>query len=237
MGNRVSAWILRLPIEEESPAGWVARIKEKTRELKHSKQALGVEMMMQAAEYAPAGLLALGARVASGPINMICTNVPGPQIPLYTLGAKLHEMQPLVPLLDGTGLGIALFSYDGKLHIGLNADYEIVPDLGTFTALFAAQLGADAFSVLVVFVSVFDLVLAGDAVERTLVLPDVLGCSGHRRNPCSFNVLVLDHLQPWCQFRRKALSFYEQYAYAYSIGEGYCKRWWNPLTLGRKITN
>jgi WS/DGAT/MGAT family acyltransferase len=142
MGNRVSAWILRLPIGEESPAAWVAGIKEKTRELKTSKQALGVEMMMQAAEYAPSSLMALGARVAAGPINMIVTNVPGPQIPLYTLGARMLEMQPLVPLLDGTGLGIALFSYDGKLHVGLNADYEIVPDIGTFTALFAQSFMA-----------------------------------------------------------------------------------------------
>ena len=137
MGNRVSAWILRLPIEVEDPLAWVKGITETTQELKNSQQALGVEMLMQAAEYAPAGLMALGARVASGPINMIVTNVPGPQFPLYTLGARMLEMQPLVPLLDGTGLGIALFSYDGKLHVGLNADYELVPDLGSFTALFA----------------------------------------------------------------------------------------------------
>jgi diacylglycerol O-acyltransferase len=137
MGNRVSAWILRLPIEVEDPLAWVKGITETTQELKNSKQALGVEMLMQAAEYAPASLMALGARVASGPINMIVTNVPGPQFPLYTLGARMLEMQPLVPLLDGTGLGIALFSYDGKLHVGLNADYELVPDLGSFTALFA----------------------------------------------------------------------------------------------------
>ncbi len=137
MGNRVSAWILRLPIEVEDPLLWVKGITETTQELKNSKQALGVEMLMQAAEYAPASLMALGARVASGPINMIVTNVPGPQFPLYTLGARMLEMQPLVPLLDGTGLGIALFSYDGKLHVGLNADYELVPDLGSFTALFA----------------------------------------------------------------------------------------------------
>jgi len=137
MGNRVSAWILRLPIEFEDPLEWVNRIGETTRELKRSKQSLAVETMMKAAEYAPASLLALGARVASGPINMIVTNVPGPQFPLYTLGAKLQEMNPLVPLLDGTGLGIALFSYDGKLHVGLNAEYELVPDLGAFTAFFA----------------------------------------------------------------------------------------------------
>jgi diacylglycerol O-acyltransferase len=137
MGNRVSSWIVRLPVEQEDPLESVKIIRETTQELKDSRQALGLEMMMNAAEFAPSSLMALGARAASGPINMIVTNVPGPQFPLYTLGAKLLEMLPLVPLLEGTGLGIALFSYDGKLHVGLNAEYELVPDLGTFTALFA----------------------------------------------------------------------------------------------------
>jgi hypothetical protein len=142
MGNRVSAWILRLPIERADPRSWVSGIREVTSELKNSQRALGLEMIMQAAEYAPPSLMALGARAASGPINMIVTNVPGPQFPLYTLGAKLLELHPLVPLLDGTGLGIALFSYDGNLHVGLNAEYELVPDLGAFTALFAQSFMA-----------------------------------------------------------------------------------------------
>ncbi|MBW2390128.1 MAG: wax ester/triacylglycerol synthase family O-acyltransferase [Deltaproteobacteria bacterium] len=142
MGNRVSTWIVRLPVEQDDPLEWVKAIRETTQMLKDSQQALGLEMMMKAAEYAPSSLMALGARAASGPINMIVTNVPGPQFPLYTLGAKLLEMQPLVPLLEGTGLGIALFSYDGKLHVGLNAEYELVPDLGTFTALFAQSFMA-----------------------------------------------------------------------------------------------
>ncbi len=142
MGNRVSSWIVRLPIEEEDPRDQAAAIRTATLELKESRQALGLETMMQAAEFAPASLMALGARAASGPINMVVTNVPGPQFALYTLGAKLLEMQPLVPLLEGTGLGIALFSYDGKLHVGLNAEYERVPDLGAFTALVAQSFMA-----------------------------------------------------------------------------------------------
>jgi len=137
LGNRVSAWIVRLPVEESRPDAWVAKVNEATRALKDSNQAMGVEMMMQAAEYLPTSLMAMGARAASGPMNMIVTNVPGPPFPLYLLGARLLELHPMVPLLDGTGLGIALFSYDGKLHVGLNADYELVPDLAAFTALFA----------------------------------------------------------------------------------------------------
>lgn len=137
MGNHVSSWIVPLPIDRWEPLDWIEQIRETTEELKSSRQALGFETLMNVAEYAPAGLLALGARAASGPVNMIVTNVPGPQFPLYTLGARMLEMQPLVPLLDGTGLGIALFSYDGKLHVGLNAEFDLVPDLSTFTALFA----------------------------------------------------------------------------------------------------
>ena len=137
VGNRVSTWLVDLPIDREGAEGWIDGILQITRELRSGSAARGFDLLMQAAEFVPPSLVALGARAASGPINMIVTNVPGPQFPLYAVGARLVEMQPLVPLLDGTGLGIALFSYDGKLHIGLNADYELVPDLGTFTALFA----------------------------------------------------------------------------------------------------
>ena len=72
--------------------------------------------------------------LAQGPINMIVTNVPGPQFPLYSVGAPLLGMYPVVPLIPGGGLGIALFSYEGKLCWGFNADYELVPDLHTFVA-------------------------------------------------------------------------------------------------------
>jgi hypothetical protein len=63
---------------------------------------------------------------------MIVTNVPGPQFPLYMLGAKLLESFPQVPLLQGTGIGVALFSYDGHIFWGLNSDYGMVPDLDDF---------------------------------------------------------------------------------------------------------
>ncbi|MDG2303200.1 MAG: wax ester/triacylglycerol synthase family O-acyltransferase [Candidatus Binatia bacterium] len=135
MGNNVSSWIIRLPIGEPDPIRRIEAIHETTQELKRSKQALGVEMMMAAAEWAPSSLLSLGAQAASGPINMIVTNVPGPQFPLYMLGAKLEAMFPVVPLLDNMGLGVALMSYDGKVCWGFNADYEMIPDLSSFVRL------------------------------------------------------------------------------------------------------
>lgn len=139
LGNRVSSWIVRLPLDEAEPQRWVERIREATQELKRSNQALGVDTIMKLAEYTPSMLMSLGARAASGPINMIVTNVPGPQFPLFMLGAEMLSLFPVVPLLDGTGVGIALFSYNGKLCWGFNGDYEIVPDLNALVAAIATS--------------------------------------------------------------------------------------------------
>jgi WS/DGAT/MGAT family acyltransferase len=132
MGNYVSSWIVRLPIDEADPRRRLELLHDVTDDLKRSQQALGVQTMMTVAEWTPSVLLSLGAQAASGPINMVVTNVPGPQIPLYLLGAELQEIFPQVPLLEGTGLGVALFSYNGKLCWGFNADYELIPDLRWF---------------------------------------------------------------------------------------------------------
>jgi diacylglycerol O-acyltransferase len=132
MGNHVSSWIVRLPIDEADPRRRLALLHDVTEELKRSQQALGVQTMMAVAEWTPSMLLSLGAQAASGPINMVVTNVPGPQVPLYLLGAELQEIYPQVPLLTNTGLGVALFSYNGKLCWGFNSDYELVPDLRWF---------------------------------------------------------------------------------------------------------
>jgi WS/DGAT/MGAT family acyltransferase len=133
-GNQVSAWILPLPLGEPDARFRLAQIHEATSALKDSRSALAVEMMMAAAEWAPPSLISWGVRLASGPMNMVVTNVPGPHLPLYLLGARLETIYPLVPLLDRCGLGIALFSYDGSLCWGFNASYELVPDLGAFVA-------------------------------------------------------------------------------------------------------
>jgi WS/DGAT/MGAT family acyltransferase len=134
LGNHVSSWIVPLPIDEADPLERVRRIHATTQKLKESRQALGVEMIMSAAEFMGTMLLSLGARAASGPINTIVTNVPGPQVPLYMLGAKMQAMYPQVPLLDDMGLGVALMSYDGKLCWGFNGDYELVPDMKDLVA-------------------------------------------------------------------------------------------------------
>jgi diacylglycerol O-acyltransferase / wax synthase len=70
------------------------------------------------------------------------TNVPGPQVPIYLLGARLLESYPHVPLADRLGLGIALLSYDGHMHWGFNADYDVVPDLADFVQDISASFRA-----------------------------------------------------------------------------------------------
>jgi WS/DGAT/MGAT family acyltransferase len=134
LGNRVSGWLVRLPLDEEDPRRQLDRIHETTRELKDSHQAMGAEIILGVMEQMPNALLSLGAQAASGTMNSIVTNVPGPQFPLYTLGAELLAMYPQVPLLPNVGLGIALISYNGRVCWGFNADLRLVPDLPEFVA-------------------------------------------------------------------------------------------------------
>jgi WS/DGAT/MGAT family acyltransferase len=131
LGNRVSSWIVPLPLDEADPLAQLAAITRKTDALKESNQALGVQMLMAAAEEMPA-LVGLSARALQGQISMIVTNVPGPPIPLYLLGCRTMSMQPLVPLVRGVALGVALLSYNGTLYWGFQADPDRVPDLDRF---------------------------------------------------------------------------------------------------------
>jgi len=134
LGNRVSGWLVRLPIGESDPRVQLERIRETTRELKDSHQALGADMIIRVMGAMPSALVSLGAQAASGTMNSIVTNVPGPQFPLYTLGSELLAMYPQVPLLANVGLGIALISYNGNVCWGFNADLGLVPDLSVFVA-------------------------------------------------------------------------------------------------------
>jgi WS/DGAT/MGAT family acyltransferase len=134
LGNHVSGWLVQLPLDEEDPQAQLARIRETTQELKESRSALGAEIILSVMESMPNALLSLGAQAAGGTMNSIVTNVPGPQFPLYTLGAELLAMYPQVPLLANVGLGIALISYNGRVCWGFNADLGLVPDLDAFVA-------------------------------------------------------------------------------------------------------
>jgi hypothetical protein len=105
-------------------------------DLKESKQALGGEVLTAIADWTVPNLLVQAVRLGqrARPFNLIVTNVPGPQIPLYFLGCQMRTTYPVVPLFHNLCLVVGLFSYDGGLYWGLNADWEQVPDLHDFVA-------------------------------------------------------------------------------------------------------
>jgi WS/DGAT/MGAT family acyltransferase len=134
LGNRVSAWMVPMPLGEPDPRERLAKIRETTAALKDTKQAMGAEVLTAVGEWTPSTLLSLGAQLATRrlPFNLVVTNVPGPQVPLYLLGARMLDNYGLVPLMDNLCLGIVLFSYAGKLCWGFTSDWDLIPDLHDF---------------------------------------------------------------------------------------------------------
>ena len=100
-------------------------------DLKKSGQAVGAQVLTNLAGFAPPTILSQAARLqARQPFfNLVVTNVPGPQFPLYLLGRRLQVLYPVVPLAQRQALGIAVMSYDGHLGFGLLGDYDALPDL------------------------------------------------------------------------------------------------------------
>ena len=135
-GNRVATWTVELPIAEPDPVERLDFIRRQTEELKQSKSAEGAELLMQATEWAGAGLLTMGMRLGleATPVNTVVTNVPGPRRPLFLMNAPLREIHPHVPLMGTVGIGVALFSYEGNLSWGFTADWDLVPDLHDLVA-------------------------------------------------------------------------------------------------------
>ena len=94
--------------------------------------------------FAPPTLHALGARAARGLsrrlFNLVVTNVPGPQFPLYAAGSRMLEVFPVVPLARGQGLSIGMTSYDGRVYFGLNADRDSVGDVDILADLIEQEV-------------------------------------------------------------------------------------------------
>jgi WS/DGAT/MGAT family acyltransferase len=143
LGNRVAAWIVDLPVAEQHPWCRLDQLRATTANLKRSQQAVAAEALTDIADWAGSTIPSLAMQLAlrACPFNLVVTNVPGPQLPLYLLGARMLEVYPQVPLFTNQGLGVALFSYAGRLFWGLNADWELLPDLDDF-----AEAVQEAFS-------------------------------------------------------------------------------------------
>ena len=128
LGNQVAMWLMSLPVGEPDPARRLAAVHEATKNLKETDQALGASTLVQVSTGAPMTVVSLATRLASGirPFNMTVTNVPGPQFPMYFAGSEMVASYPLVPLWQSHGAGVAMFSLNGKIDIGLNMDRTIV---------------------------------------------------------------------------------------------------------------
>jgi diacylglycerol O-acyltransferase len=136
-GNMVSMMTADLPVGESNPMRRMEFLKERMAGLKESKQAVGADFWVKLSEYAPPTLLALAGRATSAlqrMVNVIVTNVPGPQFPLYLKGGKMLEAFPCVPIMSNAALGVAVLSYNGQLDFGLCGDWDILPDLDVFAA-------------------------------------------------------------------------------------------------------
>jgi len=131
LGNQVAAMWAPLPVGVENPAECLRKIAASMDDLKSSGQAVGAQVLTNLAGFAPPTILSQAARLqARQPFfNLVVTNVPGPQIPLYLLGRRLEVLYPVVPLAQRQALGIAVMSYDGHLGFGLLGDYDALPDL------------------------------------------------------------------------------------------------------------
>jgi diacylglycerol O-acyltransferase / wax synthase len=135
-GNRIAAMRGPLPVYIRDPVARLDVVKRSMTGLKESKQALGAEVLASVENLAPPTILAQASRLnfSTRLFNLIVTNVPGPQFPLYLLGRRLHDLFPIAFLPSDHGLAVAIMSYDGGLDYGLLADYDTLPDVERIAA-------------------------------------------------------------------------------------------------------
>jgi WS/DGAT/MGAT family acyltransferase len=131
LGNRILAVRAPLPVYIEDPVVRLRHVAEAMRDIKQSKQALGAEVITRFNDFAPPTLLAQAARInfSTRLFNVVVTNVPGPQIPLYVLGRELEDCFPVGFLPPNQAVFVAIMSYNGGMSFGLLADYDSMDDV------------------------------------------------------------------------------------------------------------
>jgi diacylglycerol O-acyltransferase / wax synthase len=135
--NRVSGLFPGLPVGIDGPVARLDSIKQQMDGFKHSGQAVAGDVLIQLTGFAPPMLLALSLRLAvlaqQRLVQTVTTNVPGPQFPLYAAGRQMLYSYPYVPIAGSVRIGIAIFSYLGRLNIGVTGDYDSVGDIEVLT--------------------------------------------------------------------------------------------------------
>jgi WS/DGAT/MGAT family acyltransferase len=131
LGNRISAMLVPLCVDLPEEAPRLAATRAITDRLKQRADWTGIDALLAALDELPPPLVALlGSGLRLGRLaNLIATNVPGPRETRWLAGRRVEALHGIVPIIDGIGLGVAVFSYDGWLHVALNADADLLPDL------------------------------------------------------------------------------------------------------------
>ena len=142
LGNRLAAMRAPLPVYVEDAAARLRVVREAMNGLKESKQAVGAEVLAGVQSLAPPTILAQASRLnfSTRLFNLLVTNVPGPQFPLYLLGRRLEDLFPVAFLPKRHALAVAVMSYDGAMDFGLLGDYDAMPDLEQLAEMFDASL-------------------------------------------------------------------------------------------------
>jgi diacylglycerol O-acyltransferase len=131
LGNRLAVFRAPLPVYAEDPVERLRIVREEMGKIKQSKQVMGAEALVALNDFAPPTVLAQASRVnfSTRLFNLIVTNVPGPQFPLYVLGRELQTVVPVAFLPAKHALAVAIFSYNGKMSFGLLGDLDAMDDI------------------------------------------------------------------------------------------------------------
>jgi WS/DGAT/MGAT family acyltransferase len=134
LGNRIAAMRGPLPVYVSDPVERLRIVSAAMNGLKESKQALGAEVLAGLQGFAPPTILAQASRLnfSTRLFNLIVTNVPGPQFPLYMLGRRLEEIVPIAFLPEDHAMAVAVLSYDGGVDFGILGDYDALADIAEF---------------------------------------------------------------------------------------------------------
>ncbi len=144
LGNQVAAMMAPLPVWCEDPVRRLELVNEAMGGLKDSGQAVGAQVLTRLTGFAPPTIMAQASRLMARQrmFNLVVTNVPGPQVPLYLMGHELRDFFPMVPLVRNQALGIAIMSYNGQMNFGLVGDYDAMHDLEDLADDFRESLAA-----------------------------------------------------------------------------------------------
>ena len=142
LGNRLAVVRAPLPVYASDPIERLRIVREEMAKVKQSKQVMGAEAIVALNDFAPPTVLAQASRLnfSTRLFNLIVTNVPGPQFPLYVLGRELQTVVPVAFLPDKHAVSVAIFSYNGNVSFGLLADFDTMEDIDVLKAAIEASL-------------------------------------------------------------------------------------------------